>query len=41
MGCGYFDRFGLIYVDYRTGERIIKDSGYRYREVIAANGGNL
>lgn len=38
---GYTHRFGLVYVDYRTQERIIKDSGYWYREVIAANGENL
>lgn len=38
---GYFDRFGLIYVDYRTGERIIKDSGYWYRSVIESDGANL
>jgi beta-glucosidase len=38
---GYFDRFGLIYVDYPTGERIIKDSGFWYREVIATNGALL
>ncbi|MFW5999241.1 MAG: GH1 family beta-glucosidase [Halanaerobiaceae bacterium] len=35
---GYKERFGLIYVDYETGERIIKDSGYWYREVIETNG---
>jgi len=35
---GYFDRFGLIYVDYPTGTRTIKDSGCWYREVIATNG---
>ena len=38
---GYTHRFGLIYVDYRTQERIIKDSGYWYKEVIASNGENL
>ena len=38
---GYSKRFGLIYVDYRTQERIIKDSGYWYRDVIASNGENL
>lgn len=35
---GYFDRFGLIYVDYPTGQRTIKDSGYWYRKVIDTNG---
>lgn len=38
---GYFDRFGLIYVDYPTGERTIKDSGYWYSQVIATNGACL
>lgn len=35
---GYQERFGLIYVDYPTQKRIIKDSGYWYRDVIASNG---
>ena len=35
---GYFDRFGLIFVDYPTGTRTIKDSGYWYRNVIDTNG---
>ena len=38
---GYFDRFGLIYVDYPTQQRIIKDSGWWYREVIKTNGKKL
>ena len=38
---GYYDRFGLIYVDYETGKRTIKDSGYWYRAVIDSNGQNL
>lgn len=38
---GYDMRFGLIYVDYRTQERTIKDSGYWYRDVIRSNGENL
>ena len=32
---GYSKRFGLIYVDYRTQERIVKDSGHWYASVIA------
>jgi beta-glucosidase len=34
---GYSQRFGLVYVDYPTQRRIIKKSGYWYRDVIAAN----
>ncbi|HEX6499100.1 MAG TPA: GH1 family beta-glucosidase [Micromonosporaceae bacterium] len=30
---GYRPRFGLVYVDYRTGERTVKDSGRLYREI--------
>jgi beta-glucosidase len=32
---GYRPRFGLIYVDYATQRRIIKDSGYWYRDLIS------
>ena len=35
---GYFDRFGMIYVDYSTQKRILKDSALWYKEVIATNG---
>ncbi len=38
---GYSRRFGLVYVDYPTQERIIKDSAYFYRSVIETNGENL
>jgi beta-glucosidase len=38
---GFDKRFGLIYVDYQTQERTIKDSGYWYKEVIESNGENL
>ena len=38
---GYSRRFGLIYVDYPTGERTLKDSAYFYSEVIKTNGENL
>ncbi|HCU57995.1 MAG TPA: beta-glucosidase, partial [Anaerolineaceae bacterium] len=34
---GFGPRFGLIHVDYATQKRTIKDSGYFYRGVIAAN----
>ena len=39
--CGYSERFGMVYVDYPTQKRIIKDSGYWYRNVIQTNGENL
>ena len=32
--CGYADRFGLVYVDFETQERILKDSAYWYKEWI-------
>ncbi len=35
---GYDKRFGLVYVDYRTQERIPKDSAYDYAEIIRTNG---
>lgn len=38
---GYDKRFGLVYVDYRTQERIVKDSAYTYRDIIKTNGENL
>lgn len=31
---GYDPRFGLVYVDYKTQRRIIKDSGYWYRDYM-------
>jgi beta-glucosidase len=37
-GYGYSKRFGIVYVDYATQERIPKDSAFFYRDVIAANG---
>ena len=38
---GYDQRFGIVYVDYETQERIPKDSFYWYGEMIACNGDNL
>lgn len=38
---GYDPRFGLIYVDFNTRERTIKDSGYWYKTVIESNGESL
>jgi beta-glucosidase len=35
---GYKHRFGLVYVNYETQARTIKDSGKWYRDVIASNG---
>ena len=35
---GYSQRFGLIWVDFKTQERILKDSAYWYRDVILHNG---
>ena len=34
---GYSKRFGLVYVDYGTQQRIPKDSAYFYRDLIAAH----
>jgi beta-glucosidase len=35
---GYRPRFGLVYVDFRTGERIVKDSARDYARIVE-NGG--
>jgi beta-glucosidase len=35
---GYSRRFGLVYVDFKTKQRILKDSAGWYRNVIHANG---
>ena len=35
---GFAPRFGLVYVDYETQERVIKDSGWWYKKVIESNG---
>ncbi len=34
---GYSKRFGIVYVDYSSQKRIIKDSGYWYAKVIKEN----
>jgi beta-glucosidase len=34
---GYRPRFGLVYVDYPSGARTIKDSGRHYAQIVAAN----
>jgi beta-glucosidase len=38
---GYRERFGLIYVDYPTQRRVLKDSAHWYNKVIASNGQSL
>ncbi|MFR7829658.1 MAG: glycoside hydrolase family 1 protein [Eubacterium sp.] len=35
---GYAPRFGLIYVDYETQRRTLKNSAYYYRQIIESNG---
>lgn len=37
-GHGYDKRFGLVYVDYQTQKRTVKDSAYYYRDVIRSGG---
>ena len=32
--CGYFQRFGIVYVDFESQERILKDSAYWYKNWI-------
>lgn len=38
---GFSKRFGIVYTDFQTQQRIIKDSGCWYKEVIKTNGGIL
>lgn len=40
-GEGYMERFGIVYVDYATQERIPKDSAYWYQTIMESNGGFL
>lgn len=35
---GYSSRFGIVYVDFKTRKRIVKDSGIAYAEIIKNNG---
>ncbi len=37
-GMGYGQRFGIVYTDYPTQRRFIKQSGYWYRDAIRDNG---
>ena len=34
---GYTERYGLIYTDFRSQKRTIKDSGFWYSRVAASN----
>lgn len=34
---GYSDRFGLVYIDYPTQKRILKDSAYWYKNYVEQN----
>ena len=38
---GYSKRFGLVYVDFESQKRIVKDSGYWYKHVIETHGESL
>ena len=38
---GYDPRFGLVYVDYPTQKRIVKDSAWEYKKIIESNGSIL
>ena len=33
---GYLKRFGIVYVDYQTQQRVVKQSGLAYRDLILA-----
>jgi beta-glucosidase len=35
---GYAKRFGLVYVDYASQRRILKDSGYWFQDVVSRGG---
>ncbi|MCI5919937.1 MAG: GH1 family beta-glucosidase [Roseburia sp.] len=38
---GYKDRFGIVYVDFQTQRRIVKDSALWYQKVMETNGESL
>lgn len=38
---GYSKRYGLVYVDFESQKRVLKDSAYWYRDVISSNADNL
>ena len=38
---GYNPRFGIVYVDYKTQKRTLKDSAFWYKNIIETNGKDL
>lgn len=38
---GYTERFGIVYVDFATQKRTVKDSAYWYQRIIESNGAEL
>lgn len=40
MGPRYSQRFGVVWVDFETQQRMLKDSALWYRQVIAEKGFN-
>ena len=38
---GYNPRFGIVYVDYKTKKRTLKDSAFWYKNIIETNGKDL
>lgn len=38
---GFKERFGIVYVDFTTQKRIVKDSAFWYQKVIETNGASL
>ena len=38
---GYSERFGIIYVDFATQQRYVKDSAFWYKKVMESNGAAL
>ncbi|WP_309381350.1 GH1 family beta-glucosidase [Cerasicoccus frondis] len=38
---GYKHRFGLVFVDFQTQERTLKESAFTYQEIISTNGESL
>ena len=41
FGQGFLEQFGFIYVDKQTQRRTLKDSAYRYKQIIATGGADL